>query len=544
MTEKIRPFMATMVVSFVVICLGLEATELSTEDVTEPINNISAAYDQNRGIEALYELHNLRDGGDPCILPGETYEMLMAARERHNYTKELANYSYVHARWLEYFCKTESIREFYGDAADIVEKTVTRFRDSGFGLAIPSELPVDAIYRHGKELLDRLVEMRHGRKQTREYTSTWSPTDTFQRAIQLYLFAASYAHPEAQFQLGELYSGNLHREHESPLPNIVYDQYRDEDQAGSWYLASAAMGHLKAREVLRERQRGLNIEGNQRNWIYHAGTAFYIAKDTLLTAAHVARACNRGRTNELEKYLRFYEDGRLFSVNVNRLDNHADLAELKLDQLTQDRQPVAPLGCGAWSGNRVFALGFPLVRRDANYWSVHPHVTSGIVSNERGTFGRNTTFLFSGPTAAGQSGGPVVDENFHVVGVMTNQIDNFVTDFSIQTKRNYTVNLNEATSMNRIHALLKTSCVEERKDSSLGTIKKSVRPLHCYYDANSVLLEDLATIGYYYDDDAVPAVCDDDSINCRDSIVENQRRWMEITRKLDELRKEITQIAE
>ena len=512
MTGKTTLFVAAMVVSFVVACPGLAATESPpTEDVAKleyVKKQISSAYFARQGgITALERLHELLyggvyGGGRACDRAGETVEKI---REKISDIENDAdvlvhpNVLYVHARWLEHYCKTESSHEFYKDAADLVEDWAVGYSDRGAAYIATLELPIDAIYRHGKWLLDSM--------QTRAYASTWHRSDTFQEAIRLHLLAAHYAHPKAQFQLGELYSGNLHSE----IP-ILYGQYKDEDQADSWYLASAAMGYRKAQDALKERQKNLNMEEEEwasPYWASPNGTAFYIAKNTLLTAAHVAKGC--GVEDNLEKYLRLYErGGRLVPVKVDALDDHADLALLKLDQSAQDHQHVAQLGCAVPSGGRVFALGFPMVLNEARYWSVHPHVTGGVVSNERGYFGRNTTFFFSGPTAKGQSGGPIVDENFHVAGVVSHGVENFVAGESRSREfwKNETTNLNEAVSVNRIHALLKTSCDERRRESSLEVIKGSVRPLYCYYDA--------------------------------EGIVHNQKRWAAITNELADL----SQIAE
>ena len=527
MTGKTTLFVTAMVVSFLVACPGLAATESPpTEDalcrassscfvakleyVTKQIS--SAYYAAQGGIEALERLHELLyGGGSACDRAGETLENI---RENIKFlnaavlsTADLAadqdllfellehsNVLYVHARWLEHYCEKESSHEFYKDAAGLVELSALRGGDKLHDFFMVN-FPIDAIYRHGKWLLDS--------------------SDTFQEAIRLHLFAARYAHPKAQFQLGELYSGNLRSEipmqqrllssTEVSALEDLYGQYQDEDQADSWYLASAAMGYHEAQDAL-------NMEEEERAssyWTYLVGTAFYIDKNrnTLLTAAHVAKGCGA------EDNLRLYEGGgRLVPVKVE-LDDHADLAVLKLDQSAQDHQRVAlgcdvALGCAVPpSGGRVFALGFPMVLRDENYWSVHPHVTGGVVSNERGKFGRNTTFLLSGPLAKGQSGGPIVDDNFHVAGVVSQGIENFVASESGKWK-NDTNNLNEAVSVNRIHALLETSCSKKCGEGSLEVIKRSVRPLYCYRDA--------------------------------ERIVHNQERWAAITNELPDL----SQIAE
>ena len=507
-----RLFAAAMVVLFVIDCPTLDAREVPLiEDVTKQIQKVSSAYDdQNGGIEALEELYKLRAGGSACALSDEILEGISESEEKMSKTQTpdddlvFAKFRYVQARWLEYFCNTEQEpRILYESAANLVEHVATMARDSGQNDLIPWELPIDAIYRHG-QILQKSLPQRDNLKQA---------SDTFNKSIGRYLLAASYAHPDAQFQLGELYSGNLHSEIRS-LQNL-YSQYRDEDMADRWYFESASLGNLEAREVLKGRQKDLNMEEEGRwKWIITMGTAFYVAQDTLLTAAHVVDGSGE---------FGLYESGRSVRVEVVELDHHADLAVLKVEQSAEDHQHVAPLGCAAKSGDRVLALGFPLVYWDENYWSIHPHVTGGVVSNEKGYYGRNTTFLFSGPTAPGQSGGPILDENFRVVGVVSRQIDNFITNYDIRVKKNETTNLNEAVSINNVHALLETSCDESGSSLKLDEIKGSIRPLH-----RSIR--------------SIPFIDGDRPLD--DLLVQRQKRWIAIKKGLDKLKETMSQIAE
>ncbi|MFX7792776.1 S1C family serine protease, partial [Acinetobacter baumannii] len=51
------------------------------------------------------------------------------------------------------------------------------------------------------------------------------------------------------------------------------------------------------------------------------------------------------------------------------------------------------------------------------------NVTEGLVSGMRGALGDQSRFQYSAPTQPGNSGGPVLDEFGHVVGVVVSQID-------------------------------------------------------------------------------------------------------------------------
>ena len=324
------------------------------EDVRKQVEKVVSAYRDQKGVEALdelYKLYKLRAGGSTCTLSDESEEGISEIYKESRDTKTLlddrvfAEFWYVRARWLEYFCNTEQEPRILDDvadyAADVVELVAKEYKVREKDDWIPWELPIDAIYRHGQILQKSLPQMRDNLEQA---------SDTFNKSIRRYLLAASYAHPDAQFQLGQLYSGKWQSEIRS-LQNL-YSQYRDQDMADRWYFESASLGNREARKVLNMEEEG------GRKFITTMGTAFYVDPDRLLTAAHVVDGSGE---------FGLYESGRSVLVEVDELDYHADLAVLKLkvEQSAEDHQHVAPLehvaplGCAAKSGDRVLALGFP-----------------------------------------------------------------------------------------------------------------------------------------------------------------------------------------
>ena len=91
-------------------------------------------------------------------------------------------------------------------------------------------------------------------------------------------------------------------------------------------------------------------------------------------------------------------------------------------------------------GSDILAFGYPLV----DQLGVDPKVTSGIVSSKSGLRGNQGEYQISNPIQSGNSGGPVVDDNGVVVGIVTSQ---FIGAKRVQ-------NVNYATKASKIRALI------------------------------------------------------------------------------------------
>ncbi|MEM9073053.1 MAG: serine protease [Myxococcota bacterium] len=132
-----------------------------------------------------------------------------------------------------------------------------------------------------------------------------------------------------------------------------------------------------------------------------AGTAFAVSRERLLTAAHAAQ-CSR----DLEAQT---ADGRRLRLRVAHFDDEHDLAILR----SEDELSLVPLSLRegrVTAGEPVRALGFPVDETGAQ---ITPMVTAGAISRSR------EDALFSDVAVGpGSSGGPLLDANDAVVGVV------------------------------------------------------------------------------------------------------------------------------
>jgi S1-C subfamily serine protease len=136
------------------------------------------------------------------------------------------------------------------------------------------------------------------------------------------------------------------------------------------------------------------------------GSAFFVSLNgDLLTNAHVVEECQQVRWN-----------GEV--LQVVRVDVGNDLALLRSSR----RPPAIAVfreGRAVRSGDAVVAVGFPLTGVLAD----EANVTVGNVSALAGIFNDLRFLQITAPVQPGNSGGPLLDDAGHVVGVVTSKLN-------------------------------------------------------------------------------------------------------------------------
>lgn len=149
------------------------------------------------------------------------------------------------------------------------------------------------------------------------------------------------------------------------------------------------------------------------------GTGFVIGADgTAATAYHVIR--------DAEKLEAIFPDGRVVQqIEVIGFSEETDAALLKLPQRKVRRTGSAiatyvdytalPLReVDARYGEKVFAIGYPL--KDT------PIITEGIINSPRAEINGRDRVLVSAQVASGMSGGPVLDKQGQLIGVISGSL--------------------------------------------------------------------------------------------------------------------------
>lgn len=141
------------------------------------------------------------------------------------------------------------------------------------------------------------------------------------------------------------------------------------------------------------------------------GTGFLVAPDRVLTNHHVVEGCNR--------VIMRTADGRwLGAVPPARVDAQLDLALLAVPGLPG---PVLPFRAGpaVRRGDGVVVYGFPL----AGLLSSDPKLTRGEVNGLAGIGDNRAQYQISAEVQPGNSGGPMLDMQGHVIGVVVSKLN-------------------------------------------------------------------------------------------------------------------------
>ena len=141
------------------------------------------------------------------------------------------------------------------------------------------------------------------------------------------------------------------------------------------------------------------------------GTGFIVAPDRVMTNEHVVNGCNRITMRT--------PDGRwLAATPPARVDAALDLAVLVVPGLPG---PVLTFRMGPTvrRGEGVVAYGFPL----AGLLSSDPKLTRGEVNGLAGLQDNRNQIQISAAVQPGNSGGPLLDMQGHVVGVVVSKLN-------------------------------------------------------------------------------------------------------------------------
>ena len=170
-----------------------------------------------------------------------------------------------------------------------------------------------------------------------------------------------------------------------------------------------------------------------------SGTAWPVSNGFVVTNNHVVSG---SKTLTLIR-----SDGTRISAHVVGRDADNDLALLSVDDPQSLPAPLALSSSAADLGSNVFTIGFPHL----DLMGRSPKVTEGIVSSNTGLHDDDRYYQISVPVQAGNSGGPLIDMNGHVIGIVTAKLNALAV---FQRSGNLPENVNYAIKSRLITALL------------------------------------------------------------------------------------------
>ena len=174
------------------------------------------------------------------------------------------------------------------------------------------------------------------------------------------------------------------------------------------------------------------------------GSGFIISPEgDVLTCAHIVRGVTSAT---------IWIEGTRYPCAVLNCDTNLDLALLKI---TGDHPPFHPLrlrrGNDYSLGENVYTMGFPMV----SVLGTSPRLDNGLINAKVG-LDDNTNFLqVSVPIQPGNSGGPLMDANSEVIGVISSTLNPVRT--LVQTGGALPQNVNFAIKLSSVQKLLAAS---------------------------------------------------------------------------------------
>ena len=188
------------------------------------------------------------------------------------------------------------------------------------------------------------------------------------------------------------------------------------------------------------------------------GSGFVIAAGTIMTNAHVARGCTRMTARNAA--------GQIVTARIRAADTRRDLAILTVPTdfgppLSFRESPPVQLG------ESVITYGFPLT----GILSSGPTLTTGSISALSGLRDNPVQFQISAPVQPGNSGGPLLDAQGNVVGIVTSKLN--AAEVAKMTGGDIPQNVNFAVKASEALAFLNEQGLRPWRGASAGPDRRA-----------------------------------------------------------------------
>lgn len=141
-----------------------------------------------------------------------------------------------------------------------------------------------------------------------------------------------------------------------------------------------------------------------------SGTGFFVTSDLVATSLHVVEGGGRIEV--------IFDNGKTELAELTAQDREHDLALLTVLS-KEPHQILRPTSTEAGLGCPVFTLGFPQI----DIMGTRPKLATGVISSLSGIRDDLRTYQISVPVQAGNSGGPLLNHQGEVVGVVAAKLN-------------------------------------------------------------------------------------------------------------------------
>jgi len=157
-----------------------------------------------------------------------------------------------------------------------------------------------------------------------------------------------------------------------------------------------------------------------------SGTCWQVATGVFVTNAHVVVGADTIKIGSA------YNDS--IEAVAEIIDERLDIAVLRVLNPIQSNISIPIAVTPREPGEQVFVLGYPLISMLGNELKI----TSGMINSTQGIRGDTTRFQISAQVQPGNSGGPVINENGDVCGIVVSKIrSEFADGVSFAIKSDY-----------------------------------------------------------------------------------------------------------
>ncbi|MCL2443508.1 MAG: serine protease, partial [Treponema sp.] len=144
--------------------------------------------------------------------------------------------------------------------------------------------------------------------------------------------------------------------------------------------------------------------------IESTGTGFFITNDGyVVTSAHVV---------EDAYVIGVWVNNNRFPAQLISMDRETDVAILKINYRPSNYFLLANIDA-AKRADKIYVLGFPLT----SILTSEIRITDGIISAFSGMAGDQRVFQITAPVQGGNSGGPIINERFEVLGIVDSKLN-------------------------------------------------------------------------------------------------------------------------
>jgi serine protease Do len=180
------------------------------------------------------------------------------------------------------------------------------------------------------------------------------------------------------------------------------------------YNVSTA-GAAKLSDVIEYNSSNENIEPAQKVTHFTSGTGFFISNNYIITNEHVVQGC---------KSITIRGAVQPGSARIQAIDKSSDLALLKTsanpERVAQLRGDDLPIN----QGEEVTVMGYPLDRGIRGDYLLK----KAVITDPKDVYEGVTRVQFTDSVEKGNSGGPLLDDNGNVIGVVVGKMSFYLAD--------------------------------------------------------------------------------------------------------------------